>query len=238
MNIYRYPNSKLLGNLPCGKTPTPQKWLKLGAPYNTPVYTNTPNENCGKGGCEVTGTRFKDADNELVLTRETLKKGNNRIFIEKEGIIVTPVANPKTYNGVITPFRALMNAGDVKGANNKYIANSELAAQLEGTLNSDPIYYKPINQVSSVKRASNQAAVKMSGYLPRSSVNTINDLKTFAPEGGNKIANWTGNPRFVYDGSDYVKFKKLQANNRNYNDITYGGDRNNASQVARARVRH
>ena len=131
-----------------------------------------------------------------------------------------------------------MNAGDVRGAHNKYIANNKLASQLEGTLNSDQIYYKAINQVSSVRRASNQAAVKMSGYLPRSSANTIHELKTFAPEGGNKIANWTGNAKFVYDGSDYVKFKKLQANNRNFNDITYGGDRNNASQVAKARVRH
>lgn len=31
-------------------------------------------------------------------------------------------------------------------------------------------------------------------------------------------AGYTGNPKYVYDSSDYVRFKKLQASNRNYND--------------------
>ena len=232
MNIYRYPKSKLLGNLPCGKNATSNDWLKLGAPYNTPVYPNAPNENCGKGGCEVTGTRFKDADNELVLTRETLKKGNNRVIRDHHDLDVTPV---NTSLG-ITPFRAMMNAGDPSLANNKYTANNKLAYIASSTLNADKIYYNAINQVSSVRRASNRAAVKMSGYLPRANVNSLEDAK-FSPDGGASVALWTGNTRFVYDGSDYVKFKKLQANNRNFNDITYGGDRNNASQVAKARVR-
>ena len=47
---------------------------------------------------------------------------------------------------------------------------------------------------------------------------------------------YSGNPRFVYDGSDYAKFKKLQAMNRNYNDITFGGDQHSASQQAYRRV--
>jgi hypothetical protein len=35
---------------------------------------------------------------------------------------------------------------------------------------------------------------------------------------------YSGNPKFVYDGSDYSKFKKLQAINKNYNDTTFGGN--------------
>jgi hypothetical protein len=46
---------------------------------------------------------------------------------------------------------------------------------------------------------------------------------------------YTGNPRFVYDGSDYTRFKKLSAINRNYKDITFGGDQHNASQTTIAR---
>jgi len=42
-------------------------------------------------------------------------------------------------------------------------------------------------------------------------------------------AAFSGNPRYVYDGSDYVKFKKLQAMNRNYNDRSFGGDQFAAS---------
>jgi len=51
------------------------------------------------------------------------------------------------------------------------------------------------------------------------------------------IASASCNPRYVYDGSDYVRFKKLQAVNRNFNDYTFGGDDFSASQSAWRRVR-
>jgi len=51
------------------------------------------------------------------------------------------------------------------------------------------------------------------------------------------IPSATCNPRYVYDGSDYIQFKKLQAVNRNYNDYAFGGDDNLASQSAIKRVR-
>ena len=47
---------------------------------------------------------------------------------------------------------------------------------------------------------------------------------------------YTGNPKYVYDGADYVRFKKLQAINRNYNDPTFGGDEHHASQQAYRRT--
>ena len=50
------------------------------------------------------------------------------------------------------------------------------------------------------------------------------------------IPSSTCNPRFVYDGSDYIQFKKLQAVNRNFNDYSFGGDDFSASQSARRRV--
>jgi len=34
------------------------------------------------------------------------------------------------------------------------------------------------------------------------------------------------NPKFVADGSDYTRFKREQAYNRNYNDLGYGGHNN------------
>ena len=36
-------------------------------------------------------------------------------------------------------------------------------------------------------------------------------------------SEYTGNPRFVYDGSDYVRFKRLVAKNKTYNDSSFGG---------------
>lgn len=44
------------------------------------------------------------------------------------------------------------------------------------------------------------------------------------------------NPNYVYDSSDYVKFKKLQSINRNYNDSSFGGS-NNGSFVPQSLAR-
>jgi hypothetical protein len=49
-------------------------------------------------------------------------------------------------------------------------------------------------------------------------------------------AGYSGNPKYVYDSSDYVRFKKLQASNRNYNDSSFGGS-NNGAYVFLRRVR-
>ena len=53
---------------------------------------------------------------------------------------------------------------------------------------------------------------------------------------GSGIPSASCNTRYVYDGSNYTTFKKLQAINRNYNDKSFGGS-NNASQQALAYVR-
>ena len=38
------------------------------------------------------------------------------------------------------------------------------------------------------------------------------------------------NTKFVYDASDYIQFKKLLAQNKNYNDRAFGGNKFNAQQ--------
>jgi len=45
------------------------------------------------------------------------------------------------------------------------------------------------------------------------------------------------NVKFVADSSDYIKFKKLQSANKNYNDSSAGGDQHNASYVHVMRMR-
>lgn len=42
---------------------------------------------------------------------------------------------------------------------------------------------------------------------------------------------YSGNPRYVYDGSDYTKFKKLQAVNKTYNDSSFGLNPKDGSYV-------
>jgi len=45
------------------------------------------------------------------------------------------------------------------------------------------------------------------------------------------------NVRYVYDSSDYTTYLKQKAVNKNYNDLTYGGDDSNASQSAIRAIR-
>jgi hypothetical protein len=50
------------------------------------------------------------------------------------------------------------------------------------------------------------------------------------------VEGYSGNPKFVPDSSDYIRFKKQQAMNQNYNDYKNGGDESNGSYVALMRV--
>ena len=247
---FTYPRSRLLGNRPCGKTPTSPEWVKYGANPNIPVYKNAPTENCNYGldnlqyrSC-TPHLRFKDGNNDLAISRKELRQANNRTIVkDSNNFLFTPVTLSIAFAqglpndaqlGAQTPFRALMNAGDPNVSVNKYAApNVASWATDANSPDVDPIYVNPPNQVSSTRRASNAAAVRMSGRMPTTPASTNS-----APGGGGEVALWSGNNKWVYDGSDYIKFKKLQAKNRNFNDVSWGGDRNNASQVALARVRH
>lgn len=50
-------------------------------------------------------------------------------------------------------------------------------------------------------------------------------------------AMYAGNPKYIYDGSDYTRFRKLQAINRTFNDKSYGGAENNQTQSILRHVR-
>jgi len=54
---------------------------------------------------------------------------------------------------------------------------------------------------------------------------------------GTDIPPSTCNVKYVYDGSDYTRFRKEQAKNRNRTDYTYGGS-NNGGYEALQHVRH
>ena len=99
----------------------------------------------------------------------------------------------------ITPFRAVMSAGDPAGT-----VNEAASPSLPG-----------VSQISK----------KVPFRLHFGGVHN------------NGNALFTGNPKYVYDSSDYVRFKKLQAQNRTYNDKSFGGDQSNASQSALRAVR-
>lgn len=93
------------------------------------------------------------------------------------------------------------------------------AGDTAGTLNSapSPLMGPPINQARSSSMVS----------------------RLHASGGGTQSGNsfFTGNQKFVYDGSDYMRFKKLSAVNRNYNDSSFGGAGGSTVAEALRRVR-
>lgn len=115
-------------------------------------------------------------------------------------------------------------AGDPKQSGLTPFRKAFVAGDLELTVNSGPDKrYPSHNQVNNIKRASNAGWRELAG-----GVNTGK-------------AAYSGNTKYVYDGSDYTRFKKLQAKNRNYNDSSFGGPargKNSYMLVALGRVRH
>lgn len=53
---------------------------------------------------------------------------------------------------------------------------------------------------------------------------------------GSRVEPASCNQHYVYDSSDYIRYKKQEAVVKNYNDISYGGS-NNGSQVAIRAIR-
>lgn len=50
------------------------------------------------------------------------------------------------------------------------------------------------------------------------------------------VPSSTCNVKYVYDSSDYTRFKNQQANNRNFNDYSFGGDQSHSTQSPWRRV--
>lgn len=113
-----------------------------------------------------------------------------------------------------------------KGVNNAYPPNSVItpfraaynAGDLAGTINSNP---------SSVLPGSNQVTSSRIATQHHAFFGGVHN------DGG---ALFSGNPRYVYDSSDYIRFKKLTAENKTYNDSSFGGDQSNASYTNRRHI--
>ena len=140
-------------------------------------------------------------------SQHTMNRKILRQSFGNQGIHSTgPIIYPQKFASGLTPFRKSFNAGDIFISNNK----------------------APWASLS--RTGSNQI------NLPRQS-GVGDGTSTVKTEYPLFVASaYSGNPRFVYDGSDYTRYKKLAATNINYHDKTFGGNDNNASQQAYRRV--
>jgi len=114
---------------------------------------------------------------------------------------------------IITPFRAVNNAGDLLARENFSCGGSCQSFQHR------PGLYGLKHRIGSTSTSCEPSAAYNSLQLNRS------------------IPSATCNVKYVYDSSDYITYLKQKAVVKNYNDITYGGDQSNASQ-SRLRAIH
>jgi hypothetical protein len=114
---------------------------------------------------------------------------------------------------ITTPFRAVNNAGDLLSRENYSCGGSCQTFQSRPGL-------KGLSQ----RFGSIQSTCYPSAAY--SSLQLINNIPAAAC-----------NVKFVYDSSDYTTYLKQRAVNKNYNDLSYGGDDSNSSQSAQRAIR-
>jgi len=122
----------------------------------------------------------------------------------------TGSSNPKR---IVTPFRAVNNAGDLLSRDNYSCGTSSCQYQSRPNLKGIRGHFGAI-----------------SNTCTPSVIWSMNQIDTSIPP-----SNCNG--KYVYDSSDYTRFKKQQAINRNFNDISFGGNEHNASQSVFRRIR-
>ena len=114
-------------------------------------------------------------------------------------------------------------------------------AAATGTINGYQRKIGPFRAVYNAGDFLSRQSYTSGGSNQVNNVRTLNGYKVLGgavhPQADNTgIPSATCNPRYVYDGSDYIRFRKLQAINRNYNDYSFGGDDFSTSQSAWRRV--
>jgi hypothetical protein len=117
-------------------------------------------------------------------------------------------SNPKR---ITTPFRAVNNAGDLLSRQNYSCGGTCQTPQSRPGLNG-------------LRQRFGSTSVLCQPSVLWSSIQV-----------DPTIPSSTCNVKWVYDGSDYIRFKKDQAVNKNYNDRSFGGNEYNGAQSA---IRH
>ena len=114
---------------------------------------------------------------------------------------------------ITTPFRAVNNAGDLLSRLNYSCGGSCQSFQSRPGL----------------RGLKNHFGAVQNSCTPSATYNSLQLIKN--------IPAAACNVKFVYDSSDYITYLKQQAVNKNYNDLSYGGDQSHTSQSAIRAIR-
>jgi hypothetical protein len=119
----------------------------------------------------------------------------------------------KVKQPITTPFRAVNNAGDLLSRQNYSCGGSCQSFQSRPGL-------KGLRQ---------RFGSTQNTCIPSAIYSNLQLLEN--------IPSATCNVKFVYDSSDYTTYLKQRAVNKNFNDLSNGGDQGNASQSALRAIR-
>lgn len=119
----------------------------------------------------------------------------------------------KLKQSITTPFRAVNNAGDLLSRENYSCGGSCQTFQSRPGL-------------SGLRQRFGSTS---DTCVPSAAYNSLQLIKN--------IPSATCNVKYVYDSSDYTTYLKQRAFNKNYNDLSNGGDDYNASQSAQRAIR-
>ena len=114
---------------------------------------------------------------------------------------------------ITTPFRAVNNAGDLLSRDNYSCGGTCQTPQSRPGLHGLRTHFGSVQ----------------SSCIPSASYNSLQLI--------NNIPAAACNVKYVYDSSDYTTYLKQRAVNKNYNDLSYGGDDSNSSQSAIRAIR-
>ena len=114
---------------------------------------------------------------------------------------------------ITTPFRAVNNAGDLLSRDNYSCGGTCQTPQSRPGLHGLRTHFGSVQ----------------SSCIPSAVYNSLQLI--------NNIPAAACNVKYVYDSSDYTTYLKQRAVNKNYNDLSYGGDDSNSSQSAIRAIR-
>ena len=106
---------------------------------------------------------------------------------------------------VCGPFRSALSAGDELGRNQQVAGGASMVTGV----GKKPVTWKMLG--GGVSAGITGQEIYVGGQRFASGT------------GAKQVPVQSGNPKFVYDGSDYARYKRLAATNRNYNDSSFGG---------------
>ena len=171
------------------------------------IYVRAPANSGGaiRGFMPQTTINVDKEYTEFEHIRFTLKQAWNTTYPSQ-----LKRANKKA---IITPFRAVTNAGDLLSRE----------------------YYSCGGSCQSFQ--SRPGMFGLSQRFGRNQNTCVPGVVYSAYQIDPSIPASACNGKYVYDSSDYTTYLKQKAVNKNYNELSYGGDNNNSSQSAYRAIR-